>query len=613
MFLLDIILSNAACVFLLLTLLLIVGVSCFVMVRNNRKVVDIDNQSTKEKPVMTAIIENTLKQLNCQFSYELKDNWHEYNFKFQSGNFIMICKSEEDFVRIHYPRFFSTRIDNIHLVRQVVNECNSHNFSHHLVYTVDGKENDVTLHITSSCTLTEDSAKNVEHFADNLSRVFSIAQDFYIHFERNKERSREIRTVDIEENYATYEREFFLLREGEKAVHDTENEFRSSESHPLTLGFLLKKCFDWPSPEFLELKVVNHTTATILSEEDIENFDISSPLVTKDNDGKAQFIGQNATLILLYTADRKRPGNLPSQLTVALQAEGRTPDILYMRATISLVPDGPHNKNALEISTNRPLTTSFIFAYDTTSAEQKKAELKFLMDELEQKVKEEDFENLTAEEQIVYNFKVPNLLENIHYGEKLYRQKRFYEAAFELESVYNFLNRFFHNLDKKQKQYFYDVCYYIGASYSRIGLYKKAYYYLDAIFSLNNFTYMEEYVNCLVNDRDHRTLGILDNLINYVDRRIDESIDEAPDYLVRFKKFLFRRKSFALIDVGAFDAAQKICEEMLSDPDNQDFALNELAYIQKVNEQTAQQNKENNLKTKSDAIDSNDSDKEENK
>ena len=612
MFLLDIILSNIACAFLFFIFLLIVGISSFVVIRNSKKVVE-NNTGTEEKPEITTIIQNILKQLNCHYSYELKEHWHEYNFKFQSGNFILICKDNEDLVRLHYPRFFTTSTENLHLIRQVTNDCNSRNFSHHLVYTVDGKQDSVTVHVTSSCTLMNDDAKSVEHFSDTLTHVFSIAQDFYIHFERNKERAREIRTYDIEEDYATYEREFFLLREGERTVYDTDNQLRDSEDKPLTLDFLLKKFYDWSSPEFLELKVVNHKTTTILSEEEIANFDISSALIGKDKEGKPQFIGRNATLILLCSKDKHRPSTFPSQLTIALKSEGRTPEILYIRATISLPPDDTHNKNALEISTNRPQTNSFIFAYDTASAEQKKAELKFLMDELEEKVKNEDFDNLSVEEQIIYNFRVPNLLANIHYGETLYRQKRYYEAVLELESIYKFLNKFYHNLDKKQKQYFYDVCYYIGASYSRIGLYKKAYYYLDAIFSLNNFTYMEEYVNCLVNDKDHRTLGIIENLINYVDRRIDESTDEAPEHIVLFKKFLLRRKSFVLIDVGALDAAQKICENMLDDPENQDFALNELAHIQKLYEEAALKEKENNADNGLDNVKNNNTDQEENK
>lgn len=586
MFLLDIILSNAACALIFFLFLLIVGISSYVMVRNNKKVI-VENEK-EEKTEMYETLEKVLKELNCRFTHELKENWHEYSFKFQSGNFILIFQQDEDFVRIHYPRFFSTTIDYLDLVRQVINDCNSRNFSHHLVYSTNGKENMVTVHITSSFTFVEDLTKNAERLSATLSQIFSIAQDFYIHFERNKERSHEVSTNDIERDFATYEREYFLLKEGEKAVHDPEDLLRSSVSNPLTLSSLLQNLYDWKNPEFLELKVVNHTTKTFLTEEEIADFDICSALVANDNDGHAQFIGQNAALILIYTEDKNHPEHLPSLLTIALQSEGRTPEILYMRATMSLTPKGTQNKNALEISTSRNLSSSFIFAFDTASAEQKRAELKFMKDELEQKIKDEDLDQLTPEEQIIYKFKVPNLLANIHYGEQLYRQKRYYEATIQLEAIYQFLNKFFHNLDKKQRQYFYDVCYYIGACYSRIGLYKKAYYYLDAIFSLNNFTYMEEYVNCLVNDRDHRTLGIIENLINYTNRRMEESMEETPDYLIHFKKFLLRRKSFALIDAGALDAAQEICEKMLNDPDNQDFALNELAHIQKLYEQTEQ-------------------------
>ena len=88
MFLLDIILSNAACALIFFLFLLIVGISSYVMVRNNKKVI-VENEK-EEKTEMYETLEKVLKELNCRFTHELKENWHEYSFKFQSGNFILI-------------------------------------------------------------------------------------------------------------------------------------------------------------------------------------------------------------------------------------------------------------------------------------------------------------------------------------------------------------------------------------------------------------------------------------------------------------------------------------------------------------------------------------------
>lgn len=610
MFLLNIILSNEACILLVFIFLLIIGVGSYAVVKNHKIIkATIDTEEETKASEITERIESLFKQLNCQFSHKSKDDWHEYNFKFQTGNFILICQKDDDFCRIHYPHFLGTSIEHIHMVRQTCNECNSRNFGHHLVYTVDGKNNNVAVHITSSITILDNNEKYVQLFADNLSRFFSLAQDFYLHFEQGKKQAKDIRTYDIEEDYATYEREFFLLRESEIQLEDEKKQVRSYDNNPLSMKSLLRNLYDWKNPDFLELKIVNHETQTLLTQEEISQFDISSALVAKDTDGKPQFIGSHATLILIFFSDKGIQQKLPSQLTIALQSKGRTPESLYMRATVTTTPEESHNKNAIELSSTQSISTSFMFAYDTVSTEQKRAQLKFLTDELKEKLATESFDKLSAEEQIVYNFNYPNLLENIQYGAQLYRQKRYYEAISQLESVYNCLSGYYHNLNKKQKQYFNDICYYIGASYSKLELYKKAYFYLDAIFALNNYTYMEEYVNCLVNGKDHRALGIIENLLSHTQRQIDQSMEETPETLIRFNKFLLRRKAHALVNIGLIDEAKEIYEAMLNDPESQDFALNELAYIQN---QFSKDSKKDDIHSTSPEVDNNNSNTEEN-
>ena len=42
-----------------------------------------------------------------------------------------------------------------------------------------------------------------------------------------------------------------------------------------------------------------------------------------------------------------------------------------------------------------------------------------------------------------------------------------------------------------------------------------------------------------------------------------------------------RRKAFLLVSLHRYDEAEAILTKMLNEPENSDFALNELAYIQK--------------------------------
>ena len=48
-----------------------------------------------------------------------------------------------------------------------------------------------------------------------------------------------------------------------------------------------------------------------------------------------------------------------------------------------------------------------------------------------------------------------------------------------------------------------------------------------------------------------------------------------------FVNFLRRRKAYLLINLGRYEEARTLLQILLQDPENSDFALNELAYIQK--------------------------------
>ena len=49
-----------------------------------------------------------------------------------------------------------------------------------------------------------------------------------------------------------------------------------------------------------------------------------------------------------------------------------------------------------------------------------------------------------------------------------------------------------------------------------------------------------------------------------------------------FRDFLRRRKVYVLVEVGRLDDAEKLCQELLKEPMNSDYALGELAYIQQL-------------------------------
>ena len=57
---------------------------------------------------------------------------------------------------------------------------------------------------------------------------------------------------------------------------------------------------------------------------------------------------------------------------------------------------------------------------------------------------------------------------------------------------------------------------------------------------------------------------------------------DKPQHIFQFLAFLKRRKVYVLVEKKRFEEARKNLMEMLDDPECADFAINELAYIQKL-------------------------------
>ena len=99
---------------------------------------------------------------------------------------------------------------------------------------------------------------------------------------------------------------------------------------------------------------------------------------------------------------------------------------------------------------------------------------------------------------------------------------------------------------------------------------------------LNNIIYTQEYINCLANSKDFRALAVIENLLTYIAKDEDSEDEETNSTLIDFINFLRRRKAYVYIDIGELEEAEKIYTQMLEEPENSDYALNELAYIQRL-------------------------------
>ena len=323
---------------------------------------------------------------------------------------------------------------------------------------------------------------------------------------------------DAEKDQAIWKRELELLSEQEIMHQDAGPDWRSNEEEPLELRNVLATALSLKDIE--PQRLVIYADDTFDSMEDAETilaYNLSNPLI-KGGD----FIANEAMLNLKYVAPSQPDAE--RDITIHLKAERATEQALYFRITIAIVPLSIDSTVPFDSRENRPVVCSFLTAFDLSSPKQR--------------------------------------LDKFHY---------MWKEALELIKTHP------EELTEEQRL----ICYLIGFCYTELEQYEKAFFYLEMTMPIRRITYTQEYVNCLVNSSDYRALDIINNLMNEAQNPNDEENETPPPHIKAFMNFLKRRKAYVLIDQQKFDEAKAMLQKMLDEPENSDFAINELAYLQK--------------------------------
>ena len=217
----------------------------------------------------------------------------------------------------------------------------------------------------------------------------------------------------------------------------------------------------------------------------------------------------------------------------------------------------------------------------------------YLWKEAEAKTKSCDFNGMTDDERLLsecFNFTSAfNLLR----GKRLFNQRCYLESLTYLESAFSTMMKSFGKLVPETRNHFFNISYMIGFAYNELKQYDKAYYYLEILEPLHYVLYTEEYINCLVNNGDMRAMPLINNLLSVT--IFPQKNDETDNYdyeagndntdkrdLSGFINFLRRRKTYLLIEESNYDEAERMLKKMLNEPDNMDFAIGELKYLDRL-------------------------------
>ena len=522
------------------------------------------------------IVSKALKALNCVGEWQEEKDAAIIRFNFQSGHFGIRIINKRPQVELSYLFFAEAEMSDVNIVRHVCNHFNLNSDGPRFSYTLNEETNIIDLHIMTPLLLDEDRAEEIVSTA--MVDIFAWQNSFVRYLTEVKNDAKNSLTPDLEWAAKEVERDFFLLREQELRHQKKGADWRQNDKEAATLRQWMDKVFSFVDVVFSELIVITDELMTISDREAIATYNLSDSLIAN-----GAFVRQKAMLDLVFflpahPTTRRR-------MTFSIQQADGCDDILYYQvvATLLPLPSGigrPLNSREVQVQSQ-----AVLLAYDLRSTKQLQDEFVYMWKEAKSKMANGEENQLTEEQQMLAKVEHVDAARFVYRSRTLYRQKRYYEAIACLENAYRLMNPNYQRLSKAEKSVFSEVCYMLGFCYNELRQYDRAYYYLSLIIGLNHALYAQGYVNCLINLGDHRALMAIDSILEDLRSSLSEDEDDEIEHPLRpFLQFLYRRKSYVLIELRRLDEAEEILRQMMDDPESADFALDELAYIQQLRE-----------------------------
>lgn len=528
------------------------------------------------------IISHVLHELNVKAEWSKEKDNLMVHYTYQGGHFNILLEKNSPYARLTFLYFYQADVDNIETVRVVCNLCNLNTDACRIVYTVDEKKGKVDVHLISVLPVSSRGMK--EMLERVMGDAFRWQNTFSMRYDEQKKVDRKA-GMDSELSKAQYERDIQIVREHEMTHQDGGPDMHESKTDLMELRSILPTAMGLS--DIIPIRLILAIDGKLINVDDpdeILNYKVSAPLIEN-----GAFKHSSATGRLDFY-DPRDPLT-ERHLMVDFEVEQSTADTLFYRVTFSLVPMSLDKNIDKASEQHSKLMTSVLLGLDLTPPEERKAHFRYVWKEAMAKKKAGDTENMTDEEKTIANLKDPHVGYNYYHGRNLYLHHRYYEALLPLTNAYRCVGQVYDHHDRHVIEMLDELAYFIGCCYMCLNQYDRACYYLQQTLPTTHQSYTEAYINCLVNGGDYRAMDIVNGLLSSLQMLLDH-LDEGDDedehiglpsreQLERFINFVKRRKAYMLVNLGRYDEAERLLKQLLDDPDNSDFALSELAYIQK--------------------------------
>ena len=477
------------------------------------------------------LVDRTLKSLNCQTEWESDHGDRIVKYDYQNGHFRIRVEPGSSYVSLTYLFCYTTPAANIDVARIVCNQCNLNSNNERLVYSINESKNEIDVHILVGLLINKDNAKGV--LTTSMRDIFSWQNAFAKRFEELTTDGDKPGDKDPEYTAAQMGRLLFLMRQQEMEMQHND-QLRFNETEKLRLGQFMDKALGITEVIPHNLSKHSDNNMQLVDADEILNLDLLNP--------------KNSIMTFRFETD-KQPGQEQNMFILVNDAgdDGQTE---YKRIMACVQPPDPLPNQPFAFSRMVPQATSVLVAHDRVSPQTKLNEFHYMWKEALQKYKNGEEESLTDEQRMICQCTDTDTARSLYEGRKLFLSKRYYEALLHLENAFRRMQPHYDEMKNSEKDNFYEVIYLIGFCYSDMRQYKKA--------------------------------MSIDNLLKQLTPSEEDEDEPTPPHIANFLSFLKRRKAFVLVDKRRYDDAKILLNTMLEEPDNVDFAINELAYIQKL-------------------------------
>lgn len=538
-------------------------------------------------------ISRALQMLQVEAESKDEESYRIRRFSFQAFEFTLtLFREEERGMVLIFPGANSSTIDYIDEIRLTCNEVNTRTLPIQAVYVSDAEDNKVYMHL--SCHLVRMRRPEVlaEKLAQAMKGCFSAAKLMDKILDQYIAQRKDTGVSDLEYHEMCNERINSLLCETEM-YHDVFQYTQTARPYNAGGEMIMETLLTrWhilpPESDIVRMEVEKGDDRfTMENRFSILHYPLRLMLVDTLN-GMHTVVARQTTVKLFFRLpiDDKDDDALHT-VYFTFEMVRETDEAIYYRVGyLSALPtlSAPSDTHSAESALHG--NSGFVMlGIDKEGDKRIRSEFTYMWHDAADKLAEGKSNELTPEQRLIVNLTQPDVAFNLYWGNRYLREERYFEATLLLQRARAHLANNYGELSKSDRRTFDAISFRLAVCHLKLNEPQLACYYALHMEGEMNDARLRLIIDSLIASHDPHAASHIETAKKNVEAQMKESTDEGmdvPDTLYDLQNFLRRREVYLAVEMKQYETARLICQKMLDEPANSDFAVSELAFISQM-------------------------------